>query len=565
MCGFFGIVGQYDKERAFKALRTLRHRGPDKEGVYEEEGFFLGHERLYILDRSAHQPLSDGVVLAFNGEIYNYQNFHPTSDTKALLEAYKRYGKQFLEHIEGMYALVVWNGKSLLLARDLFGKKPLYYAQKDGLFLFASEIKAILSYFGGAKFNQKAISGYLSFGALPNEETFYEDIYKLRPGEVVEFGDKQMRHSFVEVNEEYEGDLQALITRSVKKRLQGDFEVAALLSGGVDSSLVSALAKKEQGYLATFSIGYAEGRYSELPYAREVARHIGSDHHEIYFYKDDFFATFEAALYHFEEPIGDSASLPLWFLMQEVKRQGYRVVLSGEGGDEIFLGYRQYFEMADLLRARNLKYKNWLKNYFRANFSPNKEWEWYKRIWSDEPLFRSSCEVFTDLQKNLFLRQNVRDGESLEYLPQFKKEDFETFTKVDLLVRLAALYLHKLDIVSMAHSIEARTPLLDGAILQAALVHPDRARAPKYLLKEIAKKYLPRSIVDRKKRGFSYPHMEWLFVSEYPQKMVAINKQAGFFREDQLQFLIQNAKRNRFSRHFWLVLAFLLWFERRFL
>ena len=563
MCGFFGIVGQYDKERALRALRTLRHRGPDAEGVYEEPGFFLGHQRLYILDKSAHQPLHDGAVLAFNGEIYNYKDFHPTSDTKAILQAYKRYGRNFLKHIEGMYALVLWDGGRLLLARDPFGKKPLYYAKKDKVFIFASEIKAILAYVGGAKLNQKALSGYLSFGALPNEETFYEDIYKLKPGEVIAF-DGQRSSTFLPEPPPQGGDLETLILQSVHKRLQGDFEVAALLSGGVDSSLVSAIAKKEQGRLATFSIGYKEGRYSELPYARMVAEHIGSEHHEVIFGKEDFFATLHSALEHFDEPIGDSASLPLWFLMQEVQRQGFRVVLSGEGGDEIFLGYRQYFEMADLLKARDLKYKNWLKNYFRANFSPNKEWEWYKRIWSDEPLFRSSCEVFTDLQKNLFLRQNVKDGESLTYLPRFAEENFETFTKIDLLVRLGALYLHKLDMVSMAYSIEARTPLLDIAVLQAALAHPDRAKAPKYLLKKIASKYLPHEVIDRKKRGFSYPHIEWLFASEYPQKMVEINEETGFFKKDQLQFLLQNAKRNRFSRHFWLVLAFLLWYERNF-
>ncbi len=571
MCAIFGIFGEYERERALAALHTMRHRGPDSEGIYEADGIFLGHERLYIFDPEASQPVRKGALVGlFNGEIYNYRDFGAKNDTEALLAAYPDFAK-----LQGMFVFGVYDGERLYLGRDVFGKKPLYYYYDKRLFIFASEIKAIIAYLGKKCFNYKTLSGYLSFGALPNRQTFYEGIYKLLPGELLTYDTKRGKIEYSELNSFLrtdDGDLEERLRSAVHKRLQGDFEAAALLSGGVDSSFVAAIAKAEQGSLATFSIGYEDRRYSELPYARLVADHIGSEHTEVLFGAEEFFATFEELLSCYDEPIGDSASVPLAYLFSQIKQQGFRVVLSGEGGDEIFLGYRQYFEFLDLLQAADLKYKNWLKNYFRAHFSPNKEWEWYKRVFSGELLFRSTCEVFTDLQKNLFLRQNVRDGESVEFLELFLErwersglDDEAIFMSyIDMMVRLAALYLAKLDTTSMLHSIEARTPLLDEDVVAAAFGDAKRSKEPKYLLKQIAAKYIPHEIIARKKKGFSYPHMQWLMRSAYIQKMERINDETGFFKPEQLAFLIENAKRNRFSRHFWLTLAFLLWYERNF-
>ncbi len=568
MCAIFGIVGNYDAKRARSAFATLAHRGKDASTIIEQDNLFLAHHRLYIFDKSASQPAYvDKKIVLFNGEIYNCKDF-AESETKAIAKAP-------LKQLQGMFALALYDGEKLLLAKDRFGKKPLFYYKGSDFFIFASEIKAILAYIQKARFNRFALSGYLSFGAIPNAMTMYEDIYKVCGGEVVEVDTKSLelkKREFASLLFKSSGNVEDMLLEAVQKRLHGDFAVAALLSGGVDSSFVSAVAKKLQGELATYSIGYKERKYSELPFAKEVAEYIGSEHTEVIFTKEDFFATFEQMLEHFDEPIGDSASVPLAFLFEHIAQDGVRVVLSGEGGDEIFLGYRQYFEFLDLYKAKDLKYKNWLKNYFRAHFSPNKEWEWYKRVFSDEVIFRSSSEIFTDLQKNLFLRQNVRDNESLifleKYLRQWQesgwREEVDFFTFIDLKVRLEALYLHKLDTTSMAYTIEARTPLLDEDVLASAFAHPLRAKEPKYLLKKLAKNSIPSSIIHRKKRGFSYPYMQWLQKSVYIQKIEKINEEAGFFKPEQLEFLIQNAKRNRFSRHFWVVLAFLLWYERKF-
>ncbi|SMC08499.1 asparagine synthase (glutamine-hydrolyzing) [Nitratiruptor tergarcus] len=570
MCAIFGVIGKIDREKALNAFSLLSHRGEDESGVYEREGVFLAHHRLYILNKDAKQPfVQNSKVLLFNGEIYNYEDFH-TSEAAAILEVAPDFSK-----LDGMFALALLDKEKLYLARDLFGKKPLYYAFWQDSFIFASEIKAILAYTNEQKINARALSSYLSFGAVVGRETFYEGIYKLDGGEILELDIKRLYYAckrFTTLLQKRSGDLKRLLVAAVKKRLQGDFPAVALLSGGVDSSFVSAIAKRLQGSLATYSIGYEEGRYSELPYAQEVAQYIGSDHHEIIFTKDDFFATLERASIFFDEPIGDSASLPLFYLMERIKKDGAKVVLSGEGGDEIFLGYRQYFEFFDLYKARDLKYKNWLKNYFRSNFSPNKEWEWYKRVFSDEVIFRSSCEVFTDLQKNLFLRQNVKDNESLQvlqpYLEEWERSGWKDgaafFTYIDIKVRLQSLYLAKLDTTSMAYTIEARTPLLDSSVLYSAFADPQRSKAPKYLLKKIASKYIPQSIIERKKRGFSYPALEWLQSSGSDQKLREANKRFHLFKQEQLEFLIENAKRNRFTRHYWLVYALLDWMERKF-
>ncbi|BCD68779.1 asparagine synthase (glutamine-hydrolyzing) [Nitratiruptor sp. YY09-18] len=567
MCAIFGVIGEYNLQHARKALDSLVHRGPDGRGEYIDERVYLGHNRLYIFDRGAKQPVKDAKSVAlFNGEIYNYASFGAKNDTEVLLLAP-------IEKLQGMYAVAKLAGNHLYLAKDFFGKKPLYYYCDGKSFIFASEIKAIITYLGKYEYNPKALSGYLSFGALPDKTTFYSNIYKLVGGQVLVLDIHSLQYTLkrsFSLPSTSQDSLQTLIEKSVAQRLQGDFEVAALLSGGVDSSLVSALAKRAQGRLHTYSIGYHEGRYSELPYAKEVAEFIGSEHHEIIMSEDNFWQTLERVFAHFDEPVGDSATIPLWFLFERINEDDWRVVLSGEGGDEIFLGYRQYFEFADLYKGRDLKYKNWLKNYFRSHFSPNKEWEWYKRVFSGEIVFRGTNEVFTDLQKNLFLRQNVKDGDSLEFLQDIlalvSEEDlFTFFTSVDLRTRLEALYLHKLDMASMAHSIEARTPLLDKDILAAALTNSQRSKAPKYLLKQIAQNFITRSIIERKKRGFSYPWLEWCRRKNIDVELVKINREAGFFKPEQLQFLIENAKRNRFTRHYWLVFAFLYWWKRRFL
>ena len=572
MCAIFGIVGKFDKEKALQAANTLAHRGKDSCGVYEDENILLFHHRLYILDPNAKQPMQEGSrVVVFNGEIYNYKDFGVSNDTQAILKSYPNFSK-----LDGIFAFGLFDGKRLYLAKDIFGKKPIYFYKGKEFFIFASEIKAILAYIGEAQFNQKALSSFLSFGSVVGRESFYQGVFKLIGGEVLELDCKSLKYSikrFDTLLQRRDCNLQEVLVNAVAKRLQGDFEVAALLSGGVDSSFVSAIAKRKQGRLATYSIGYKEQKYSELPFAKEVAEHIRSDHNEVIFTREDFFEVFERLLEHFDEPIGDSASLPLYFLMQQIKQDGFRVVLSGEGGDEIFLGYRQYFEFLDLYRAKDLKYKNWLKNYFRSHFNPNKEWEWYKRVFSDELIFRSSTEVFTDLQKNLFLRQNVKDGESVEFLELYLQEwqesrwskEIDFFTFLDLRVRLESLYLQKLDLTGMAHTIEARTPLLDKSLLFCAFAKEERGKEAKFLLKEIAKNYIPQSIIERKKRGFSYPVIKWIQNSRYIERIKRINQEVDFFDTEQLNFLIQSVKRNRFSRHFWLVIAFLLWFERRFL
>ncbi|NPA04154.1 MAG: asparagine synthase (glutamine-hydrolyzing) [Epsilonproteobacteria bacterium] len=570
MCGFFGAVGEFNFYKAKKALNSLLHRGKDSQAIYLSTNLFLGHNRLYILNSSAPTiGFKNKKAVVLNGEIYNYLKFHPTTDTLAIPLAFPN-----LKALDGMFAFALLEGDYLYLVKDIFGKKPLYYFFKENLFLFASEIKAIERYLGTLEFDPQSLNSYLSFGSIPNSNTFYKGVKKLLGGEVLKLNLKTLKSevfkfdSFKEIKGSFSSSVEEILKRSVKKRLQGDFEVAVLLSGGVDSSLLSALVKQEQGKVSTFSIGYPQKRYSELSFSKEVANHLKSNHYEIIFNKEQFLENLEEIVLHFDEPIGDSATIPLFYLLKKVKESGFKVVLSGEGADELFLGYRQYFEIQDIYKARELRYKNWLRNYFKKHFSPNREWELYKRAFSDEEIFRGSCEVFSDLQKSIFLKSKVNDSleEIEEILLEAKSKDlWRFFTLVDLRIRLEHLYLKKLDMVSMAVGVEARTPFLDKELLERVIDDPQRALAPKTILKEVAKKYIPLTIIQRKKKGFSYPFMEWLKDSDFPAKMVKINSEIGVFKEDSLQFLIQSAKRNRFSRHFWLVFSFLIWFEKKFL
>lgn len=591
MCAIFGIFGEYNLKEAKRALALISHRGPDSSNFIYDKNFFLGHNRLSIidLDKEANQPfIYQDVAVSFNGEIYNYKelreklpfNFKTKSDTETIIATYKIYGLDFVKYLRGMFAVALKEGDSLYLFRDRFGKKPLFYYQDRKRFVFASEIKAILP-FVQKEMDFETLSCYLSYGASISPRTFYKGIKKLPPAHFLTFKNGKIKikkyYDFLQETSIFDEDeviqrIENTILKAVDYRLIADVEVGSLLSGGIDSSLVSYFASKRKKDLKTFSIGYKDfPKYSELDFAKRVANHIGSNHSEIYMNKNNFLDGIKKALFALDEPLGDPAIIPLEFLFENVKKHGIKAVLSGEGGDELFMGYRQYFEFLDIEKARNLKYKNWLKNYFKSNFSLNKEWEWYKRVFENSPLFRTTGEVFTDLQKNIFLKQNVKDSESLECIKDYLKdlEPIKWYSYIDIKVHLGELYFTKLDRASMINSIEARTPLIDQDLVELSFkIDPNlktKNSETKYLLKKIALKYLPKEVVLRKKKGFSYPFMEWLIESNEIEKIRAINKKSEIFKDKEIDFLLSKIKKGKFKQHGWLIYIFSLWFEREFL
>lgn len=601
MCGIFGVVGDYSPDKARVALNTLVHRGKDHCGIVEEKGLFLAHQRLSITDDHprSHQPMRRGKkLISFNGEIYNHaqlrerlgeRGWKTRSDTEVILAAFEEWGIECVEHLEGMFAFALWDGEKLYLVRDRFGKKSLFYHLTSKGIAFASEIKALRPFLSSIRMNEEAMRSYLSFLAPTPPHTFYEGIEKLESGEWLCYD------CGVITKQRYYTPLSAPVSaitersvalerieeelhRAVAIRLDTTASSAALLSGGIDSAMICAIAKAQGKKLPVYTLGYDEyGGYDERENAAETARILGLDHTEVVISRHDFIEKLDTVLNQMDEPLNDPAAVPLYLLFESIARDGLKVVYSGEGSDELFLGYRQYFEYLDIEKAASLHHKNWLKKYFHAHFSMNREWEWYKRVFDGSLLFRTSGEKFTDLQQNLLLRRNVRDDESLRFLAPYR-EMFEQsthshpaqwYSMIDLKLFVGEHFLTKLDRVSMAHTIEGRTPFLDHRLVETLLGVEPSIRigegGTKSLLKSIARRYLGDEVIGRKKKGFSNPYMEWLIASGRLELISQVNAQTGLFRPETVEKYIEMAHRGRFKQHVWGLYVLSHWLKREML
>jgi len=599
MCAIFGILGEYNENQAKSALALLSHRGPDYCGIVQKENLFFAHQRLSIVDthHRSHQPLKHkNILLSFNGEIYNFGelkraldfDFQTESDSEVIIAAYLKWGVDFVQHLRGMFAIAILDGNTLYLFRDRLGKKPLFYMQGKS-FIFASEIKALKPFLSTCKLNNDALLSYLSFLAPTPPQTFYEGIKKLAAGEYLTCKEGRVtckryfdllgvtpniitnKHEAIRLLEE---ELQ----NSIRMRLSADVPMASLLSGGIDSATLNYFSKQNNTHLQTYTLGYKEfAKYDERNNAKASAEFLGLDNIQIEIDEDDFIQASDRVLDTLDEPLNDPAAVPLYLLFQRIQQDGYKVVLSGEGADELFLGYRQYFEYLDIEKAAGLAHKNWLKKYFRANFSMNREWEWYKRIFDETLLFRTSGEKFTDLQKNQLLRRNVKDNESLKYLKNYR-DRFENsahtdpsiwYSYIDLNLFQAEHFLTKLDRVSMAHSIESRTPFLDHKLASLIFSIDPKLRyedgITKSLLKQIMTNKLPDEILTRKKKGFSNPYMEYLIHSKKIDLIQEVNAQTGMFHKKKLDEYINTASKGSFKQHVWGLYVLSYWIKKNLL
>ncbi len=600
MCAVFGILGEYNPALARAALGKMAHRGPDYCGIVEEPGLFFAHNRLSIMDLDArsHQPMRHGeILLSFNGEIYNFKAlreqlpfaFQTGSDTEVLIAAYLQWGIGFVDHLVGMFAIALKDGEKLYLIRDRLGKKPLFYCERREQFAFASEIKALVPFLSSVKMNDDALMSYLGFLAPTPPHTFYKGIQKLEAGEYLCYENGKVTKTSYYSALKREGacitsetdalrQLEMRLEEATALRLEADVPMASLLSGGVDSAMLAALAKKHGREFTTYTLGYdAFQNYDERANARATAEALGLRNIEVEISQEQFITASETVFESLDEPLNDPAAVPLYLLFERIAHDGYKVVFSGEGSDELFLGYRQYFEYLDIEKAATLQHKNWLKKYFRANFSMNREWEWYKRIFDDKLLFRTSGEKFTDLQKNALLRRNVKDNDGLRFLQPYRDAyeasayDDESiwYSFIDLKLFQAEHFLAKLDRVSMAHSIESRTPFLDHRLVETVFsIDPQlryRDGVTKSLLKKIACAYLPTDVLKRKKKGFSNPYMEWLIASGKIDLISEVNEQTGMFNKEVLERYLEMARRGRFKQHVWGLYALSYWVKKNLL
>jgi len=586
---------------------TLVHRGPDADGQIVDGRAGLASRRLSIIDlETGDQPIAneDGTVhVVQNGELYNYRElrarlehaghrFATRSDTEVLAHLYEEHGEDFAAELRGMFAVAIWDGRRrrLVLARDAFGIKPLYYRVDGDELAFASEVRALPR--GEIDFD--ALEGFLAFNSIPAPHTIFRDVKKLPPGHLLVWEDGETRitrfarpapvpaHDVRRDDEdELAEELRARLRDSVRAHLIADVPVGVLLSGGIDSAMLAALAAQESSEpVHTFSIGFEERSFDELGDARLVAERYGTRHEELVL-RPDAAQLLPKLAEAFDEPFADSSALPT-YLVSQLASSHVKVALSGEGGDELFGGYYTY--VADLLALRigglatrfrplvellpsssrraSFDYK--AKRFARAaDLPPLERHHAWKEIYSPEArtelLGRPSSFDPVEL-----LRARFRESEGAELLARLQDVDLGTYLVDDLLV--------KTDRASMAHSLEARVPYLDPLVAGLAQALPTRLKVSglrkKRLLRRAAAPLLPRRIVYGRKRGFSIPAAAWLRGELEPFARDVLStetlRRQAFFQPEPVTRLIDRhvAGEEDFSRQLWGLLAFTLWYER---
>jgi len=622
MCGIAGYIdlqNQADQSLIEKMTRIMHHRGPDGEGYYLESPVALGHRRLSIIDLAGgKQPMCDDSErywITFNGEIYNFpdlrqqliqqgHHFNTRCDTETILAAYKQYGEKCVDHLRGMFAFAIWDcvEKTLFLARDRVGKKPLYYHFDGQRFVFASEIKAIIQHPAVSRdIDHQAIADYFNYNYIPFPRTIFKSVKKLLPGHLIKL-DVQADRTLKLQQEEYwdlhyapEPDIpeaewcEALrdkIDEATRIRMISDVPLGAFLSGGVDSSAVVAyMAKAQTAPVKTFSIGFKEADFSETEYARQVAKQFGTEHHE-FIVEPDAMEMLPKLAWEYDEPFADSSAVPTYYV-SKLAREHVTVILTGDGGDETFAGYRRYlwandmhrydvlpqglkkllFGLPSSLMPEGMKGKGMLRHLSHAPFERYAglntfgEFSYLNKLFSDDlksDLQGNFSETYPDfsLFRHYYDHCNVDD-----YLTRIQYLDTKVYLSEDILT--------KVDRASMLCSLETRAPLLDHEVLELAARIPSdlkmKGGETKYMLKKSLEGILPENILYRKKMGFGVPLVHWFKddLVDYAHD-VLLSEQAcgrGYFNMDQIQNLLQiHRKQGRdMSAKIWSLLFFEHW------
>jgi asparagine synthase (glutamine-hydrolysing) len=547
MCGIAGVVSskRIDPSRVEKMTAEMVHRGPDEGGIWVADGCTLGHRRLRIIDLSASgaQPMTDEaqrIAVVFNGEIFNYRElreqlqerghaFVGRSDTEVILRGYQEWGEKVVSKLLGMFAIGLWDAKAkkLLLARDRYGKKPLFYSHKEEELSFASELEALLAAEGGIpKISGEGFASYLRYGYVPGSDTVLPQVLQLRAGHLLQwqagkfqqttFGDAPVYRSRVMKDGEFLHQLDTRLQAAVEARLISDVPLGCFLSGGIDSSLVVAYARKIYGpKLKTFTVSFPGTMRDEGDYGKKVAEILGTDHHTIQIEAQDMEKHYIETLQRCPEPLGDDSFLPTYFISCATRRY-VTVALSGDGGDELFGGYPKYRQIrvaaalhpfAQFMPAGLLSLlpDRWAK----AGELAQAPAEWSRALWLSSLWKESELKVV--LEKPL----TARKGQTffkIEWEKHRRASLEERFAMTDIATYLEGSILRKVDRASMAASLEVRAPLLDERILDLTVTAGVRDTAlgkQKRALRTLLSRHLPLEIFRGAKRGFGLPIDEW--------------------------------------------------------
>lgn len=612
MCGFAGYIhnyGTFDKEEVIhKMADRIKHRGPDDAHYYIDDGIALGFRRLSIIDlEGGRQPIlnEDGsLVLLFNGEIYNYQElreelikaghvFTTKTDSETILHGYEECGKKILDRLRGMFAFIIWNKntKELFGARDIFGIKPFYYYKKGKEFMFGSEIKSFLSHPNFEKeLDEDMIPLYLSYEYSPDERTIFKNVFKLPGAHCFTYKNGELkveRYYKIEYKieddkslEYWEDAITKEFTESVSMHQIADVEVGCFLSSGVDSSYVVKEISKGTKKVKTFSVGYEEEKYSELPYAQDFSNVIGVPNIANKVSADEFFDAVPEIQYYMDEPLPNPSEIPLYFLAKNARRY-VKVVLSGEGADELFGGYPMYlagghFDHYSHKVPRPVRkvlgtVAKHCPNFKGKNFLVRGAMEPYQR-------FMRANYVFQSAERQKFLKRPIASKVPEEY----SKRYFDEVSNLDEPTQLQYVDMHtwmiydillKADRMSMANSLELRVPFLDKKMLELSTRIPSRYRAAnettKIALRGAAIKQLPERTANKKKLGFPVPLNDWLREDKYYNKVKAAFQSdiaEKFFVTSELMKLLDDHKSGKAlnMQKIWSFYTFILWYEQFF-
>lgn len=602
MCGIFGFTFE-DRKLLEDMGKSLAHRGPDSHGFYTDSNISLGHRRLSIIDLSENgkQPMSNeegDVILVCNGEIYNHaelrkeaeslgHRFHSNSDSEVIIHLYEEYGESLVKKLRGMYAFAIYDSRKgkLILAVDRIGIKPLYYSIDKGKLIFASEVKAILKH---KKYNLDgaAVSELFTYQYVNSPRTLFEGISKVNPSEVVVFDMKSFQANKSKyweldannIKNMSEEDCIKLIenkfSESVKLRLMSDVPVGIYLSGGLDSSYLTSVASSISNNIKTFTIGFGH-ETDETGYARKVAEHCNTDHKEV-IVDDPDFDVMANVTWNLDKPAVDIASIPLYIMAKESKKY-LTVALMGDGGDEVFGGYDKYKFMLMLERYRKVPrpLRKPLDVFLGRKFGS----ESLSRLKSTEgkdktESYLSYTSTFTEKERGNIFSQGFPGIEDmkkpLECLSK-NKNILQSMMYCDFKTMLPNDYLLKVDSATMAHAVEARVPYLDHEFVEAMFTIPPGLKIngmkTKYIFRKAISSRLPREIVERKKRGFTLPTEKFMREGLKEMALQAFDTAPkGILNPAEIKKIIENYDRNRryYTRQFWTVFSFILWYKMYF-
>ncbi|WP_077620022.1 asparagine synthase (glutamine-hydrolyzing) [Bacillus sinesaloumensis] len=610
MCGFFGFLPNKDIEindysLMKEATNIIHHRGPDDNGFFENENVFFGFRRLSIIDiEGGHQPLSyldNRYWIIFNGEIYNYlelredlvrkgHEFNTSSDTEVIIAAYHEFKEDVVNHLRGMYSFLIWDSLEEVLfgARDHFGIKPLYYAHTSLGTFFGSEKKSIdyvLKDIQSLEINKVALHHYMTYQYPPEPYTMHEGVNKLLPGHYFKLkrsGNMEVEQYFTPKFESKEIDFEDLknqvletLRKSVQIHMRSDVPVGSFLSGGIDSSIIVALAKEVNPNIKTFTVGFEREGFSEIDLAKETAEYIGVENIHKVITAQEFLEELPKIVWHLDEPVADPAAIPLYFVSKEAKKH-VTVVLSGEGSDELFGGYNIYREPLDLQKFTSLPkpIQSGLKRIGKIIPEGVKGKSYLERASQTiEERYVGNAKIFLEVEKQSLLK-NYDDTLTYDiYTKPFydEVENYDDPTKmqyIDMHTWLRGDILVKADRMTMANSLELRVPFLDKEVFALASKIKTEYKltesTTKYILRQAAKEIIPDGAMNRRKLGFPVPIRHWMADEwfNWINTLLEEEKENPFVNTNYVIGLLKEHKEGRIdhSRKIWTVVIFLLWY-----